>query len=141
MTASHGPFGDVDHQADPTALGRGMRETGEWPAVTDLRRVTRPALEIASGGAVLDVGCGPADVLVQLAEMVRVTRPDGTVVAIDTDWRTVAIDPGDRRLESVLAGAIAVRPGAFVDAFVDATRRGRLHLSVSMFAVSGQRRT
>lgn len=274
MTASHGPFGDVDRQADPTALVRGMRETGEWPAVTDLRRATRPALEVTSGGAVLDVGCGPADVLVQLAEdrpdlqcvgvdtsrtmaraardegrargtglqvvvgsalalpfrsgtfdavrtervlqwledpapavaeMIRVTRPDGTVVAIDTDWRTMAIDLGDRRLESVLAGAIALRPGAsvggrlrnllldagldeveetaatavitdwdpdereappgflppsvmgdflaerggisrdeataFVDAFVDAARRGRLHLSVSMFAVRGRRRT
>ena len=42
-----------------------------------------------------------------LAEMVRVTRPGGTVLCVDTDWASLSIDAADDRLERKIVGLVA----------------------------------
>ena len=42
-----------------------------------------------------------------LAEMVRVTRPGGTVLCVDTDWASLSIDAADDRLERRIVGLVA----------------------------------
>jgi ubiquinone/menaquinone biosynthesis C-methylase UbiE len=42
-----------------------------------------------------------------LAEMVRVTRPGGTVLCVDTDWASLSIDAADDQLERRIVGLVA----------------------------------
>lgn len=49
-----------------------------------------------------------------VAEMVRVVRPGGSLVLIDTDWRTAAFDLGDPQLEELLARVVASGPSGDV---------------------------
>lgn len=49
-----------------------------------------------------------------VAEMVRVLRPGGALVLIDTDWRTAALDLDDPELEDLLTRTMTARPGADV---------------------------
>lgn len=73
-------FSQVDHQADPAMLVAGMDATAQWPAVKRLRAWEREQLQVAAGDAVLDVGCGTGDVLVELAGL---NAPGGTAVGVD----------------------------------------------------------
>lgn len=169
-------YSDVDTSAIPQEMIDGMRETAKLEAVIEIRRKIAPFLDPPQGGNVLDVGCGLADVLIDLAsrrkdltctgldrsakmlevaaadaaaagvdirfetasalelpfpddsfdlvrtermlqwvdppekafqEIIRVTKPGGMVVAMDTDWRTAAIDLGDERSERLIAEAFA----------------------------------
>lgn len=174
----------VDSYNDAALLLEGMRQTAAWPAVQELRKWTRPSLEVLAGGVVLDVGCGLGEVLIDLArtrsepirlvgidaselmldaaradaaaagvtidlrrgdaaalpfpdasfdavrcertlqwvnrpsdalhEILRVLRPGGSVVLIDTDWRTFALDVGDREVEELLSRLMVIRSGADV---------------------------
>lgn len=176
-------FSRVDDTPEPEMLVRGMDETARWEAVRELRAQTAAWLAVAPGASILDVGCGPGDVVIDLAraagpsgravgidasavmlaaarqraadagvtaefevgdaqalafaddtfdasrsertfqwladptgalaEMIRVTRPGGMVVVIDSDWETLAIEHPQpdltRRILDWFAGA---RPGA-----------------------------
>lgn len=176
-------FEKVDDSPWAAAMIEGMRRLAAMPAMKSLQEATRAALDVPPGGAILDVGCGPADVLIDLAlarpdarcvgvdmsqmmidaaqafaleqgalvdlrtgsatslefadatfdavrserllqwlddpyaalsEMKRVLKPGGMLVAIDSDWRTVALDIGDRRLEDLAARALSARPSASI---------------------------
>jgi SAM-dependent methyltransferase len=80
-------FTEVDRQADPAMLVAGMEATAQWPAVQRLRRWERDRLQLGSGDHVLDVGCGPGDVLAELAALVE---PDGRAVGVDASEQMLA---------------------------------------------------
>ena len=88
-------FSQVDGQADPGRLVTGMDETAQWPAVKRLRTWEREHLHVAAGDHVLDVGCGAADVLIELADLVG---PGGRAVGVDVSENMLAA--GRRRAES-----------------------------------------
>lgn len=73
-------FSQVDRQADPAMLVASMDATAAWPAVKRLRAWEREQLQVGAGDAVLDVGCGTADVLIELAAL---SVPGGTAVGVD----------------------------------------------------------
>ena len=73
-------FTEVEAQADPARLVAGMEETAQWPAVKRLRSWERGRLRISAEDAVLDVGCGAADVL---AEIAGIVGHDGQAVGVD----------------------------------------------------------
>lgn len=79
-------FTQVDQQADPARLVEGMEATAQWPAVQRLRAWEREHLGTAAGDHVLDVGCGPGDVLAGLAAVVG---PTGRAVGIDASEHMV----------------------------------------------------
>ncbi len=85
-------FAEVDRMPDPTALVDGMDATARWQAVRELRHLTDSWLRIGPATSVLDVGCGPGDVLVGYA---RVTGPTGRAVGIDAS--SVMLDAARRR--------------------------------------------
>src|SRR5687768_9150105 len=80
-------FTQVDQQTDPARLVTGMEETAKWPAVQRLRAWERERLQVAAGEAVLDVGCGPGDVLAAYA---AVAGPDGSAVGVDASEHMIA---------------------------------------------------
>ena len=80
-------FTQVDRQDDPAMLVAGMDATAQWPAVQRLRSWERDRLKIESGDTVLDVGCGPGEVVVDLAAFVE---PDGRAVGVDASENMLA---------------------------------------------------
>lgn len=80
-------FTQVDQQADPARLVEGMEATAQWPAVQRLRAWERERLGLGAGDHVLDVGCGPGDVLSTLAAIVG---PNGRAVGIDASEHMVS---------------------------------------------------
>jgi len=74
-------FSDVDAYDDPTPMFTSMDETGRWPAVIELRRWERGHLDLRSGTALLDVGCGLGDVTIALG---AAAMPGGRVVGVDS---------------------------------------------------------
>ena len=80
-------FTEVDRQDDPGLLVAGMEATAQWPAVKRLRSWERDRLKLESGDAVLDVGCGPGDVIAELAAFVE---PDGRAVGLDASEQMLA---------------------------------------------------
>src|SRR5688500_13099405 len=81
-------FSQVDGQADPSMLIAGMDATAQWPAVQRLRSWERDRLGVAAGCAVLDVGCGTADVLAGLA---AVATAQGRAVGVDASEQMLAV--------------------------------------------------
>jgi SAM-dependent methyltransferase len=116
-------FADVDAHPEADQLVESMRATAMWPAVRTLRNATRPALEASR--SVLDVGCGLADVLIELGQ-----RAHGTVelTGVDTSDRMLSAASADAaaagvRLELLAASAVDL---PFQDGRFDATRSERV---------------
>jgi ubiquinone/menaquinone biosynthesis C-methylase UbiE len=85
-------FAQVDRMPDPASLVRGMDETSRWEVVQELRAHTAAFLRVGPGSSVLDVGCGPGDVVIGFA---RATGPGARAVGIDAS--TVMVDEARRR--------------------------------------------
>jgi len=93
-------FAGVDQMPDPAMLVRAMDETGEWPAVKDLRQQAIEWLSPSPGQRLLDVGCGPGDAALSLA---RTVAPGGMVAGVDASQ--VMVDEANRR--AIAAGVTA----------------------------------
>jgi len=93
-------FAQVDRMPDPATLVRTMDDTARWVAVAELRDHTADWLRVGPGANVLDVGCGPGDVLIGFA---RTTGAAGRAVGVDAS--TVMIDEARRR--AAAAGVVA----------------------------------
>jgi SAM-dependent methyltransferase len=70
----------VDAQPDTTLLMRGMDTVAGWPAVRQLRAWERERLALAQGDRLLDVGCGPGNVVIELSAAVA---PTGSALGLD----------------------------------------------------------
>lgn len=79
-------FSNVDEHGEPDLLVGGMDETGQWPAVRKLRAWEREQLSIEPGQAILDVGCGAGDVLIDLA---AIAAP-GQAIGVDASEQMLA---------------------------------------------------
>ena len=117
-------FASVDRMPDPALLVRAMDETADWQAVRELRAHTADRLRIGPGGSLLDVGCGPGDVVITLA---RTIGPGGRAVGIDVS--STMLDEARRRAlaagvtaEFEVGDAMAL---AFPDDTFDAARSER----------------
>lgn len=93
-------FAEVDRIPDPALLVQGMDETSRWEAVRELRDHTAAWLRVGPGAGVLDVGCGPGDVVIAFA---RSTGPGGRAVGVDAS--TVMLEEARRRAAE--AGVVA----------------------------------
>ena len=60
-------YREVDAQPDLKAMVASMDATATWPAVRQLRAWERRQLALVPGERLLDVGCGPGDVAIELA--------------------------------------------------------------------------
>lgn len=118
-------FQEVDGSGLADKLVQAMRETATWPAVVDVRARTWDALVAApAGGTVVDVGCGLADVLIE----VKAARPDLRCVGVDVSvemLRAAAADAAARGVEIELEPGSAVAL-PFEDGTVDVVRAERV---------------
>jgi len=73
-------YRDVDAAADPASLADQLDDLASVPFVAAEKRRSLQLLELASGAAVLDVGCGTGPELLALAEIVG---PEGRVVGLE----------------------------------------------------------
>lgn len=117
-------FADVDRMPEPESLVDGMDATSRWEAVRELRDITAGWLRVGPGASVLDVGCGPGDMVIGFAQTVG---PSGRAVGIDAS--SVMLDAARRR--AAAAGARAefdvgdAQALAFPDDTFDACRSER----------------
>jgi SAM-dependent methyltransferase len=93
-------FAAVDAMPDPAMLVRAMDETGEWPAIRQLRQQASEWLGARTDQRLLDVGCGPGDAAIALAEAMA---GRGQVVGVDASQ--VMVDEANHRAE--MAGVAA----------------------------------
>jgi SAM-dependent methyltransferase len=93
-------FSRVDAQPDPAQLVAGMDQVAQWSAVRQLRAWERTQLAVTPGDRVLDVGCGPGDVAIELSAVVG---PTGAVLGVDAS--EAMIDAARRR--AAAAGSTA----------------------------------
>jgi ubiquinone/menaquinone biosynthesis C-methylase UbiE len=91
-------FTRVDAQPDTSVLVAGMDATARWPAVKQLRAWERTHLALGPGDRLLDVGCGPGDVAVELAADVG---PAGSVLGVDASEAMISV----ARRRAAAAGA------------------------------------
>jgi SAM-dependent methyltransferase len=110
-------FSRVDAVPDPAALVAGVEAIGRWPAVQSLRRWERTQLALRPRDRLLDVGCGVADVAIDLAADVV---PGGKVVAVDSSQamldaarRRAALSPVPVRLRLGDAMDLGEAEGSF----------------------------
>ena len=92
-------YRSVDTQPDTSLLVSGMDVTSGWPAVRQLRAWERQRLALVAGESLLDVGCGPGHVIIDLASAVL---PTGTALGLDVSDAMVA--EGRRRAADAGAG-------------------------------------
>ena len=91
-------YRSVDSQPNTALLVTGMDTTSGWPAVRQLRAWEREQLALVPGERLLDVGCGPGDVLIELSSMVS---PTGSALGLDVSDAMVT----RARLRAAKAGA------------------------------------
>ena len=148
-------FSDVDAMPDPALLVAGMDATAQWPAVRTLRQWERDRLAVSPGDAVLDVGCGAGDVIIELAAIVG---GDGRAVGVDYSEQMLAAathtwlswDPDSEPMPQgfiplrLVAGELAAQgllsadvADEVVGALEDAARRDRFFMALTMFAAGG----
>ena len=70
----------VDAQPNAALLVSGMDTTSHWPAVRQLRAWERDRLALIRGERLVDVGCGPGDVVIGLSSDVAET---GSAIGLD----------------------------------------------------------
>jgi SAM-dependent methyltransferase len=111
LAGPRGRVAGVDR--DPRALAQARARAARAASPTRFVRADAAGLPFASGTfhAVRAERLFQhlADPSAALAEMVRVTRRGGWIVAIDTDWGTLSIDSPETGVERTLARAIAER--------------------------------
>ena len=87
IDASKG-FTQVDRAPDPAMFIASMDATAQWTAVQRLRAWEAERLRARAGDAVLDVGCGTADVLNDLALRVG---DSGSAIGVDASQEMLAV--------------------------------------------------
>lgn len=78
----------VDDDEHVAVLVDTMDATSLWSATVELRHWERARLGLSAGDSVLDVGCGPGDVALALADD---AGPTGRVVGIDASAEMIAV--------------------------------------------------
>ncbi len=73
-------YRSVDAQPNATPLMIGMDTTARWPAVRQLRAWERDRLDLLQGQRLVDVGCGPGTVVIELSSDVF---PTGSALGLD----------------------------------------------------------
>jgi SAM-dependent methyltransferase len=73
-------YRSVDEQPNTSILVTGMDTTAGWPAVRQLRAWERRRLALTDGESLLDVGCGPGHVVIDLSSAVA---PTGSALGVD----------------------------------------------------------
>lgn len=122
MTAG---FSRVDAQPDPAQLVAGMDQVAQWSAVRQLRAWERTQLAVTPGDRVLDVGCGPGDVAIELSAVVGATGAvlgvDASEAMIDAARRRAAAAGSTAEFRVADARSLTIDDGAF-----DACRTERM---------------
>ena len=117
-------FTQVDRAPDPAMFIESMDATARWRAVQRLRAWEAEHLRAGVGDAVLDVGCGTADVLNDLALRVGDT---GCAVGLDASQEMLSVASGRAR---ALGATVEFQVGdaqslPFADASFDVVRSER----------------
>lgn len=113
-----GPDGRVDGvDADPAMVAAADRRAGAAGLADRVRHSVAPADALPFATATFDATRAErllqhiAEPAATVAEMVRVTRPGGAVVLVDTDWASLSLAGGDRSVERrVTAGLLTMVP-------------------------------
>jgi ubiquinone/menaquinone biosynthesis C-methylase UbiE len=117
-------FGAVDESADPRALQEYLDRVRALPSVNRAKRSSISMLALRAGDRVLDLGCGPGDDLLEIAEVVG---PRGRAIGVDSSSSLILEArrrAGDGRswIEFVHADALAL---PFEDSSFEACRSDR----------------
>lgn len=91
-------YRSVDAQQNTSILVTGMDTTAGWPAVRRLRAWERERLALTEGESLLDVGCGPGPVVIDLSSAVA---PTGSALGVDVSDAMVS----EARRRAAEAGA------------------------------------
>ena len=91
-------YRSVDAQPNTSILVTGMDTTAGWPAVRQLRAWERQRLALCAGERLLDVGCGPGHVIIDLSSAVS---PTGSALGLDVSDAMVM----EARRRAAAAGA------------------------------------
>jgi ubiquinone/menaquinone biosynthesis C-methylase UbiE len=118
-------FAEVDRSGDPDFFVRFMDEAEKPPGIQESKRLMQEGIGLASGAAVLDVGCGPGT---DLFGMVELVGPAGRLVGLDASEVMIA---EARRRAAELDLPITFEVGEvhalpFPDATFDVCRAARL---------------
>src|SRR4029453_2312434 len=97
-------FTEVDRTGDPDFFVRFMDEAQKPPAIQISKRIMLERLNVTSGEAILEVGCGPGTDLFDLGELVGST---GRLVGLDAS--EVMIAEATRRARARFPDSVRAR--------------------------------